>query len=208
MDAIVASFPWSVVVIGVLLAAILLSRRRTPAASLAAAAEPSPSLRLASSRAHKVCVRDIMSKELITLAPEDNAKRAWRRLQEHRVKTLPVVEDGNVVGVIALVDFLKHLGLAWHTLPEDLTHRANVVMDQDVATLMSKPVRTVPADMPLTELVPLLSDTGLRHLPVVNAAGKLVGIVTHSDLIAALAHLLSNETVNSTSVPAPTPIRH
>ena len=140
---------------------------------------------------HKVLVRDIMSKELLTLEPEDNAKRAWRMLQENRVKTLPVVRNGEVVGIIALVDFLKHLGLAWHTLPEDLTHRANIVMDQDVNTLMSKPARTVAADMPLSDLVPLLSDTGLRHLPVVNAGGKLVGIVTQSDLIAGLTHLLT-----------------
>lgn len=153
-----------------------------------------PSCRLEASRADRLCVRDIMSKELVTLEPEDNAQRAWRRLQENRVKTLPVVKDGQVVGIIALVDFLKHLGLAWHTLPEDLTHRANVVMDQDVATLMSKPVRTVNADLPLTALAPLLSDTGLRHLPVVNAAGKLVGMVTQSDLIAAFAYLLTADT--------------
>lgn len=140
---------------------------------------------------HKVLVRDIMSKDLVTLEPEDSAKRAWRRLQENRIKTLPVVKDGAVVGVIALVDFLKHLGLAWHTLPEDLTNRANIIMDQDVATLMSKPARTVPADMPLAELVPMLSETGLRHIPVVDAGGKLVGIVTQSDLIAGLTHMLS-----------------
>lgn len=154
--------------------------------------EETPSRRLSACKAHTVFVRDIMSKDLITLAPGDNAKRAWRRLQEHKVKTLPVVEDGQVVGIIALVDFLKHLGLAWHTLPEDLTHRANLVMDQEVATLMSKPVRTVSADMPLSKLAPLLSDSGLRHVPVVNAAGNLVGIVTQSDMIAALAHLLEN----------------
>ncbi|MDE2597988.1 MAG: CBS domain-containing protein [Rhodocyclaceae bacterium] len=152
-----------------------------------------PSVRLDASRTDRLCVRDIMTKELVTLEPEDNAKRAWRRLQENRVKTLPVVKEGQVVGIIALVDFLKHLGLAWHTLPEDLTQRANVVMDQDVATLMSTPVRTVSADLPLTALAPLLSDTGLRHLPVVNAAGKLVGMVTQSDLIAAFAYLLTTD---------------
>lgn len=165
----------------------LLSLRR-PAAH---AGESPPSARLTACPASQVRVRDLMSKELITLAPEDSAKRAWRMLQEHKVKTLPVVQDGRVVGIIALVDFLKHLGLAWHTLPEDLTHRANIVMDQDVATLMSKPARTVPADMPLSELAPLLSDTGLRHVPVVNSAGNLIGIVTQSDLIAGLAHLLA-----------------
>lgn len=150
-----------------------------------------PTQRLAADTAQQVLVQDIMTRDLATLAPNDNAKRAWRRLQEHKVKTLPVVEHGRVVGIIALVDFLKHLGLAWRTLPEDLDHRANIVMDLDVATLMSKPVRTVRADMPLIELVPMLSDSGLRHIPVVNELGMLVGIVTQSDLIAGLAHLLA-----------------
>lgn len=190
MDAALAWQSGLIVVLGALSLALLwrlLSLRR-PAAH---AGEAPPSARLSTCPASKVLVRDLMSKELITLTPEDNAKRAWRMLQEHKVKTLPVVQDGRVVGIIALVDFLKHLGLAWHTLPEDLTNRANVVMDQDVATLMSKPVRTVPADMPLSELAPLLSDTGLRHIPVVNSAGNLIGIVTQSDLIAGLAHLLA-----------------
>ena len=178
-----------IILMGALSAVLLwrLSRLRKAAPPL----EVWVSSRAVYRQVHKVLVRDIMSKDLVTLAPEDSAKRAWRRLQENKVKTLPVVENGVVVGVIALVDFLKHLGLAWHTLPEDLTNRANIVMDQDVATLMSKPARTVPADMPLAELVPMLSDTGLRHLPVVNAGGKLVGIVTQSDLIAGLTHMLS-----------------
>lgn len=183
---------WQALVIALLglLSAILL-RRLYKLRQAAPPVEVWVSSRAVYRQVHKVLVRDIMSKDLVTLEPEDSAKRAWRKLQENRVKTLPVVKDGTVVGVIALVDFLKHLGLAWHTLPEDLTNRANIVMDQDVATLMSKPARTVPADMPLAELVPMLSDTGLRHIPVVNAGGKLVGIVTQSDLIAGLTHMLS-----------------
>lgn len=189
MDPALDWQPIAIVLLGALSAMLLwrLSRLRKAAPPL----EVWVSSRAVYRQVHKVLVRDIMSKDLVTLAPEDSAKRAWRRLQENKVKTLPVVENGVVVGVIALVDFLKHLGLAWHTLPEDLTNRANIVMDQDVATLMSKPARTVPADMPLAELVPMLSDTGLRHIPVVNAGGKLVGIVTQSDLIAGLTHMLN-----------------
>lgn len=189
MDPALDWQPIAIILLGALSAMLLwrLSRLRKAAPPL----EVWVSSRAVYRQVHKVLVRDIMSKDLVTLAPEDSAKRAWRRLQENKVKTLPVVENGVVVGVIALVDFLKHLGLAWHTLPEDLTNRANIVMDQDVATLMSKPARTVPADMPLAELVPMLSDTGLRHIPVVNAGGKLVGIVTQSDLIAGLTHMLN-----------------
>lgn len=141
-------------------------------------------------RVGPACVGDVMARDLVTLAPSDSAQTAWQTLQHHRIKTIPVVEDGRVLGVISLVDLLKYLGLNRPTLPEDVTARANVVMRQDVAQLMSAPARTVAADLPLDSLVPLLSDWGLHHLPVVDNAGQLVGMVTQSDLIAGLAHLL------------------
>ena len=140
---------------------------------------------------HSLRVRDIMSREVIALSPYDTAKQAWRTLQQHRIKTLPVAVEDKVVGVISLVDLLKHLGMAWHTLPEDLNARAHIVMEQEVATLMSKPARSVPMDLPLDELVPLLSDWGLHHVPVVDENEALVGMVTQSDLIAGMARLLS-----------------
>lgn len=138
---------------------------------------------------HSLRVRDIMSREVIALSPHDTAKQAWRALQQHRIKTLPVAVGQKVVGVISLVDLLKHLGMAWHTLPEDLNARAHIVMEQEVATLMSKPARCVPIDLPLDELVPLLSDWGLHHVPVVDENEALVGMVTQSDLIAGMARL-------------------
>lgn len=144
-------------------------------------------------RAGVLRVGDIMSRKLVTLPPNATAQQAWQKLQMHRIKTIPVVADGVVIGVIALVDLLKHLRLSWPTLPEDLNERANIVLAQDVETLMSKPARTVRADLPLDALVPLLSDWGLHHLPVVDEQGGPIGIVTQSDLIAGLARLLNEK---------------
>jgi len=47
-------------------------------------------------------------------------------------------------------------------------------------------VRTVRHDQPVVELVPLMSDAGLHSLPVVDDDGRLVGIMTQSDMIATL----------------------
>jgi len=52
--------------------------------------------------------------------------------------------------------------------------------------IMTKTVRTVRQDFHIVELVPLLSDQGLHHIPIVDNEDKLVGMVTQSDLIAAL----------------------
>lgn len=51
---------------------------------------------------------------------------------------------------------------------------------------MSTPVTSVPEGTHLSELVPLLSDRGLHCLPVVDANGRLTGMIGQSDLIAAL----------------------
>lgn len=140
---------------------------------------------------HVLRVRDIMSKSLITLAPGDSARQAWRCLQRHRIKTIPVVSQNKVVGIVSLVDLLKFLGLSSEKLSAELNTRANLVLQQEVATVMSKPASCVRDDLPLGELVPLFADNGLHRLPVVDEEACLVGMVTQSDLIAALAHLLS-----------------
>jgi CBS domain-containing membrane protein len=55
---------------------------------------------------------------------------------------------------------------------------------------MTSPVITVPAHVPVVELVSHLSDEGLHHLPIVDEHQQLCGMVTQSDLIAALYHQL------------------
>jgi CBS domain-containing membrane protein len=60
---------------------------------------------------------------------------------------------------------------------------------------MTRTVQTVRADQALLDLVPMLSDAGLHHLPVVDAGGKLVGMITQSDLIAGLHFALLRRTM-------------
>ncbi len=52
--------------------------------------------------------------------------------------------------------------------------------------MMSSPVRSARVDMTITDLVPEMADRGLHHLPVLDQDGRLAGILTQSDLIAAL----------------------
>ncbi len=58
------------------------------------------------------------------------------------------------------------------------------------AMLMSSPVTTVGPDTPVARLVELMTDLGLRHLPVVDDEGRLAGIVTRTELIAVLHRAL------------------
>jgi CBS domain-containing membrane protein len=65
------------------------------------------------------------------------------------------------------------------------------VVDLDpISKVMTSPVTTVTVDTPVSELVGLMTDLGLRHLPVVDADGRMVGIITRTELIAVLHQAL------------------
>ena len=55
-----------------------------------------------------------------------------------------------------------------------------------VGQIIPRGVRTVSENMNIAELVPLMADIGLRHVPVVDARRRLSGIISQSDLLAAL----------------------
>ncbi len=132
-------------------------------------------------RTQALRLADIMSRNLVTLAPSDLAETAWRLLRSHKVKLLPVVQDERLIGVLSMVDILKRI---------DATHSLERLLQQSVSTFMQTEVRTQPPELAVASIVPLLSDEGMHHLPIVDHSGKLVGMVTQSDLIAALSQLV------------------
>ncbi len=138
--------------------------------------------------------KDIMSKDLITVEYGTSLEDAWALLRHHKVKILPVVDKANrVIGVLSLVDYLKRADLkTYHNFAEKLVQfvrkspTIHTNKPEAVGQIMAHPPITAHEDALISTLVPLLSDKGLHHLPIVDSDNKLTGIVTQSDLIAAL----------------------
>ena len=141
------------------------------------------------------CV-DIMSRDIVSVEFATPLNEAWALLHRHRIRALPVVDRARrVIGVVTLVDFLKQarldprdhrsLGQRIRQLlaptPGDYSDKAEVV-----GQIMSSPVQTANEQESVVELVPRLSDQGLHHVPVVDGESRLSGMVTQSDLVAAL----------------------
>jgi CBS domain-containing membrane protein len=137
---------------------------------------------------------DIMSRDLATVEYGTELEEVWARLRFHRVKAIPVVDSfQRVIGIVTLVDFLKRANLKTYETFEDKmikfirrTPGVSAEKPEVVGQIMASPVVTAHTDMHIVELVPLLSDKGLHHIPVVDANGRLAGMVTQTDLIAAL----------------------
>lgn len=126
----------------------------------------------------EVQCQDIMSHDVVVVRDTDRVEEAWLLLARHKVKALPVTDAGQrLVGIVSLHDFF--MGKAGKTL-------RGIVAGQRVHQIMSKQVVTARPDQSIADLVSAFSDGGLHHMPVIDAGERVVGMVTQSDLVAAL----------------------
>jgi len=79
-----------------------------------------------------LAVSDVMSYSVVTVAPGDSLKRAMGLMVRHRVRDLPVMADGELVGVVAIGDVAKFR-------LEDLETESNVLRDAYIALAVAKP---------------------------------------------------------------------
>jgi CBS domain-containing membrane protein len=137
---------------------------------------------------------DVMSKDVITLEFSTELAQAWRLMRHHQVHALPVLNSARrVIGIVTQNDFLRQGELDdYHTYAERFRRfiqrslKTHSDKPEVVGQIMSMKVRTVRDDSPIVELVPLMANAGMHHIPVVNLENRFVGIVTQSDLVAAL----------------------
>lgn len=122
--------------------------------------------------------------------------QAWLLLHERHVKALPVLDRWrHVVGIVTLADFMRAAGLAGLSGSDDkllrlLRATPGPTSDKPevVRLIRTRQVRVASAERSLAELLPLLSSSGHHHIPAIDAQGRLLGMVTQSDVIAALLH--------------------
>ncbi len=111
---------------------------------------------------------DIMTSELITAHPSATVLEVARVLAKNRISGMPVVSEGKVVGVVSEADILTPAG------------------DTTVDWVMTANVVAVRPETPVSEIIEILKQRHLKRVLVTDAAGNLVGIVSRSDIIAAM----------------------
>src|SRR5262245_25318346 len=127
-------------------------------------------------------VTSIMSKNPLSISSTGRISELWQILCTGRLHHVPVVDGECLVGIVSTLDVVK-LGIAPQ---EDGELLARCFMDSrlSVANIMQRNVITVPSDGTIRDAARLLSAGGFHALPVVDAAERLVGIVTSTDLLA------------------------
>lgn len=130
-------------------------------------------------------VADIMQKNLITIKPEDTIRQAMTLLLQHRFRHLPVVnEHGKLVGILSDRDLRTALPSKLHIDEEDMK-----ILNAPVTTIMTKDVIAChPLDF-VDDVASTFYSEKISSLPVIQD-GELVGIVTETDMLHTLVHLM------------------
>ena len=112
-------------------------------------------------------------------------------MQTHRIKALPVVDKNQqLVGIVSLPDVVGHV-------PTQAMPATDAGSEVTVAKIMTRRVRVASEDSMLVDLVPLFSQYGHHHLPVLDGHNRLVGILTQSDMVRALFRAAAPEGAQS-----------
>ncbi len=138
-------------------------------------------------------VRNVMTKNVITVSPDADLQEAASRLSENRISGMPVVDDNSrVIGVISEADILISAGMKRdHTFKDILR---NIIGEpipakkggKKVQDVMSFPPITSKADDDIGEVAKILDERRIKRLPVVDDEGKLLGIVSRADIVRAI----------------------
>ncbi len=137
---------------------------------------------------------DIMRRDVMSVDFGTPLQEAWQLLHTHQLKALPVLDRGRrVVGIVTSIDFIEHAGVNSYSdfkqklrdllKPSGQTHTDK---PEVVGQIMTSPVKTAETHKSIVALLPLISEHGLRHIPVVDDEGRLAGMLTQADMVNAL----------------------
>ena len=126
-----------------------------------------------------VLVRDVMSKDVRVVRPDTSVKEVVATMNKFDIGSIVVVQGDRPVGIITERDILRRL-VEPCIAPETLTARQ----------IMTSPVLTISETANIEETAKLMARKRVKKLPVINN-GKLVGMITYTDIVAKVPTLLS-----------------
>jgi CBS domain-containing protein len=155
-------------------------------------------------------VKDVMSTHVVAVRENAAFKDIAAALREQRAGAFPVLDaDNKVIGVLSEADLLAVGALDGnvHGLLQGLRHHRHLPTAGPVtaADLMTKPAVTIGLDEPAAHAARLLYSRRVKQLPVTSADGKLIGIVSRSDVLTVysrpdgeIEHEITQELIRGT----------
>lgn len=127
-----------------------------------------------------IYIKNYMTDEVVSIEKSTSLLEAHRLMGTKRIRSLPVIEDGQLVGIVTRTDLMS-------SDPSRMVSRNNQelslkILTQDVEKLMTSPVYTISPNAEINVAARLMLEHKIHVLPVVDDEKKVVGIITESDL--------------------------
>lgn len=132
-------------------------------------------------------VADAMTKDPVTLGPEDTLMKGVEVMRKEHIRRIPIVAGDMLMGLLVEGDLKRAQPSALSDSQEEFTR---VMEGTPISRVMIQNLVTTTADAPLLDAAGTLHTTKYGALPVLRD-GKLVGIITDNDLVRSLVGLLS-----------------
>lgn len=145
--------------------------------------------------------QDVMTKSVITAPPDATVADLAELMVAHRISSLPIVVDGqHLVGIVTESDLIRRAETSterkrrwWVELFLDPDTKSREFVKEHglrAEDVMSRVVVTVGEDAPLADVATILDGHHIRRVPVIKD-GRVVGLISKSDLVRALATVAS-----------------
>ena len=128
-----------------------------------------------------------MTRPVMTVTRQLTIGELGKLFEKHDFNSFPVVEDGNLLGIVTKLDFLRAFAF---TTGQMLPHY-DELMQRRVAEMMMEAVVHVEPTAPLTRVLQLMVSLKMRSFPVIGSERQLLGIISREDVMRALEEATS-----------------
>jgi len=119
-------------------------------------------------------VADVMSKDVATGSPDETVVSAARAMSEKKISCMVIMDNGNMAGILTETDVLRRV-----------VRNGKDFYRTKLSQIMSYPVESVQSDLSVLDASEIMGQKRIKRLPILHE-GRLVGIVTQTDLVRAL----------------------
>ncbi len=127
---------------------------------------------------YELKVGEVMSRRLITVQPETPMRKVKEILRDRRISGVPVIADGRLAGIVSIEDLIVAM------------ERGQ--LDAPVSQCMTTRLHTVRAEETVVRALGIFAKTGVGRLPVLDAEGRLAGIITPDDITRGVLKALQD----------------
>ncbi len=131
-------------------------------------------------------VKDWMSRDVVSAEPSVGLLDADKLMQEHKIRRLPIVENGRLVGIVTYGDIREARPPA--TSPLNTWEMKFLLAGIELSQVMAKQLKVVAPHATMGEAAEIMLNNRISGLPVIDSDEKLVGIITESDIFRMVAH--------------------